>query len=129
MPLRGLGEEEKGVLWEFVGRFVGGGKAGWGVWCVLEGVGGGVVEGAAGAAGAEEVGGVGGVGMNRVELKDMENEQEAVLKVYCWGEVVGEVWNVIFLGTGKKVRGSGARWVGMRERGGEAVEEVVVWMK
>lgn len=29
--------------------------------------------------------------------------------------MVGEVWNVLFLGTGKKVKGCGARWVGMRE--------------
>lgn len=114
MPLGGLGEEERGVLWEFLGRFVGGGKAGWGVWCVLEGV---VWDG------------VGGVGLKGVELVDMEDGQEAVLKVYCWGEVVGEMWNVIFLGTGKKVRGSGARWVGMGEREGQAMAEVVVWMK
>jgi len=79
--------------------------------------------------GEEGVGDVGGVGMNGAELADMKDEPEAVLKVYCWGEVVGEVWNVIFLGTGKKVRGSGARWVGMREKEKEAVPEVVVWMK
>lgn len=120
MPLGGLGEEEKGVLWEFLGRFVGRGKAGWGVSCVLEGVGRGEVDG-------ED--GVGVVGMNGVGLEDMKDEQEALLKVYCWGEVVGEIWNVIFLGTGKKVRGSGARWVGMREKEKEAVPEVVVWMK
>ena len=117
VPLGGLGEEERGVLWEFLGRFVGGGKAGWGVWCVLEGVDGG------------QVGGVGGVWMDGLVLEDMEDEQEEVLKVYCWGEIVGEIWNVIFLGTGKKVRGSGTRWVGVQERDGEVVAEVVVWMK
>lgn len=119
MPLGGLGEEERGVLWEFLGRFVGGGKAGWGVWCVLEGDG----------VGGEGLNGVGGMGVDGEVLEDMEDEQEAVLKVYCWGEIVGEIWNVILLGTGKKVRGSGARWVGMGEMDGEAVAEVVVWMK
>ena len=94
----------------------------------------GVEAGGVGGSGGKFVeidgaGGVGDVGMHGPDLEDMQDEQEAVLKVYCWGEVVGEIWNVIFLGTGKKVRGSGARWVGMRERNGKAVEEVVVSMK
>lgn len=125
MPLGGMWEEEKGVLWEFLGRFVRGGKAGWGVWCGLEGVEADSGELVGNDGGRE----VGGVGINGSALDDMQDEQEALLKVYCWGEVVAEIWNVIFIGTGKKVRGSGARWVGMREEDGVAVEEVVVWMK
>lgn len=107
-----MAEEEKGVLWEFLGRLVGGGKAGWGTHCTLERM---------------------GKNGHEIELEGIEGgekeEEEVVLKVYCWGEVVAELWNVLFLGTGKKVRGSGAKWVGMAEKDGSVGEELVVWMK
>ena len=42
---------------------------------------------------------------------------EAV-KVYCWGEVVGEIWLLLFIASGRGVKGTGARWV---DAGGVAV--------
>ena len=62
--------------------WVGRGKAGWGVWCAREVVG-------------EE--GKGGVG--------------EVWRVYCWGEVVREVYLLLYLASKRKVRGMGMRWV------------------
>ena len=102
---------------------MGKGKAGWFVCCVLEGI------SSPPFTGLDESE---GTFWTSDDLRG-EQEEESVLKVRCWGEVVGEVWNVLFLGTGKKVRGSGARWVTLREEVREGkrkvVDEVVVWMK
>lgn len=49
--------------------------------------------------------------------RERERERE-VVKVYCWGEVVGEVWLALFIGSKRKIKGSGARWV---DAGGVAV--------
>lgn len=43
---------------------------------------------------------------------------EEVVKVYCWGEVVGEVWILLYIGSDKKVRDVEAKWV---DAGGVAV--------
>lgn len=45
-------------------------------------------------------------------------EEEEVAKIYCWGEVVGEVWLLLFLASDRRVIGAGAKWV---DAGGEAV--------
>lgn len=49
--------------------------------------------------------------------RERERERE-VVRVYCWGEVVGEVWLALFVGSKRKIKGSGARWV---DAGGVAV--------
>ena len=49
--------------------------------------------------------------------RERERERE-VVRVYCWGEVVGEVWLALFIGSKRKIKGSGARWV---DAGGVAV--------
>ena len=41
-----------------------------------------------------------------------------VVKVFCWGEVVGEIWLALFIGSKRKIKGTGARWV---DASGEAV--------
>lgn len=41
-----------------------------------------------------------------------------VVKVYCWGEVVGEVWIMLFIASGRKIKEVDARWV---DAGGAAV--------
>ena len=41
-----------------------------------------------------------------------------VVKIYCWGEVVGEMWLMLFVGSRRAIKGVGARWV---DAGGVAV--------
>lgn len=54
--------------------------------------------------------------------KDMSGKQEEVVRIYCWGEVVGEIWVLLFMASSRKVKGAGARWI-------DAGGEVVVIMK
>lgn len=51
-------------------------------------------------------------------FREVEEGGEEVAKIYCWGEVVREVWLVLFIASHRKVLGVGARWV---DAGGEAV--------
>lgn len=67
--------------------------------------------------------GRGGDGEGEGDGKDGGGERgkrrgEEVVKVYCWGEVVGEMWLLLFIGSGRKIKGVGVRWV---DAGGEAV--------
>lgn len=48
--------------------------------------------------------------------------KDEVCKVWCWGEIVGEVWLFLFVGSKKATRGCGAKWV-------DAFGEAVVVMK
>ena len=41
-----------------------------------------------------------------------------VAKIYCWGEVVREVWLLLFVASHRKVLGAGAKWI---DASGEAV--------
>lgn len=88
---------------EFVGE---NGQAGWGTWCVRE---------------FREGGGGDGDGDGDEEGNHgMASRQpmEEIVKVYCWGEVVGEIWLLLWVGSKRKVDGVGARWV---DAGGVAV--------
>ena len=77
---------------------MGGGRAGWGVWAEWE------------RPGTEKT--KDGLEKEKTSLEKAiaGNEQELV-RVYCWGEVVGHVWLVLLLATSRKVKGMGARWV------------------
>ncbi|KAG7008908.1 hypothetical protein G7Y79_00004g014920 [Physcia stellaris] len=89
-------EERKIGFWGFLELYIRAGKAGWGVWCALEG---------------------------REEREERGVEEEGVVaRIYCWGEVVGEVWNVLFLASRRRIQGTGACWV-------DAEGMVVVRMK
>lgn len=98
VPIDGFDEKVKKELWDHLRTFVGGGQAGWGTWCVWE---------------SEEL----------IRGKDGDKENRAprhreVVKVYCWGEVVGEIWLLLFIFSGRKVGKTDAQWV---DAGGEAV--------
>jgi len=86
---------------------VGEGRAGWGTWCVREYVD--VVR--------EEI-----IVNEGKDVGEGESRREEVAKIYCWGEVVGEIWLVLFLASSRKVKGVGARWI-------DAGGQVVVAMK
>ena len=95
-----------------MGEFVGdNGQAGWGTWCVRE-----FQEGSCAV-----------VGNDRDDGVDEENQlrrpmEEEVVKVYCWGEVVGEIWLLLWMASKRKIKGVGARWV---DAGGVAVVVMV----
>jgi hypothetical protein len=65
------------------------------------------------------------VGSGKETGSDKDNQsprrQEEVAKIYCFGEVVGEIWIVLFLATERKIKGVGAKWI-------DASEEAVVIM-
>ena len=88
----------KTKFWTFLTRFIGGGCAGWGVWCIRE-----LVHQSTG------------------DSSDKENEPpraEEVVKVYCWGEVVREVWLGLYGGSEKRLRNMGTKWI---DAGGDVV--------
>ncbi|KAL6720786.1 hypothetical protein ACLMJK_002711 [Lecanora helva] len=89
IPLARWSHEVKNKFWEFLKTYIQGGRPGWGV-----------------RAFRERVAGEG--------TREGEEEEE-VVKVYCWGEVVGYVWLMVFIASGKEIRGVGARWVDWRE--------------
>ena len=45
-------------------------------------------------------------------------EKEEVAKIYCWGEVVGHIWLLLFIASRRGVRGVGSKWI---DASGEAV--------
>ncbi|KAK5131846.1 hypothetical protein LTR08_000513 [Meristemomyces frigidus] len=85
---RGLQES----FWGFLEKMVGGGEAGWGVWCCR----------------AEDEDGDGGKGERGLRS----------VKVFCWGEVVRHVYLLLYVASKSKVRKAGLRWV---DGGGEVV--------
>lgn len=92
LPIQNWEEALKTKFWEFLSRFIGEGRAGWGVWCSRH----------------AEVG-------EQFSGSNKENRKPEVVKemvkVYCWGEIVGEMWLVLFLASERKVKGVGARWI------------------
>lgn len=98
MPIDGWDEKLRNEFWKYLTAFVGGGQAGWGTWCVWE-------------------------TREPILSKDSDKENHApqhreVVKVYCWGEVVGEIWALLFMASGRKIKGIGAQWI---DAGGVAV--------
>lgn len=96
-------EVRKAKFWQFLTIFISEGRAGWGVWCSKE------VESDSNNTGSSK------------ENRDPEAMRE-VVKVYCWGEVVREVWLMLWLASAKRILNTGARWVDAQ---GETVFEMI----
>ena len=91
VPIQAWNEDLKNRFWQFLARFVGEGRAGWGVWCSRE------FRGDMQLTGSSK------------ENKD-PNTREEVVRMYCWGEVMGELWLLLFVASERQIKGTGARW-------------------
>ncbi|KAL8719683.1 MAG: hypothetical protein Q9225_003338 [Loekoesia sp. 1 TL-2023] len=103
-------------MWAFLEDFIQGGHAGWGVWAVFEE---GLPVGDKSVAEAED---------GDVRREDSEKSLDGrggrgngTVKVYCWGEVVPEIYTVLVLATKRKVKKCGARWI---DAGGDVVVDM-----
>lgn len=45
-----------------------------------------------------------------------------VCKVYCWGEIVPEIWLLLFMASHRQIKGCGAAWI-------DAGGKIIVQMK
>ncbi|OJJ46166.1 hypothetical protein ASPZODRAFT_152374 [Penicilliopsis zonata CBS 506.65] len=79
-------------FWTFLRDFIArDGRAGWGVWCILE----------------------------RSEPEATDNaEMKMLLKVYAWGETAVHIYLLLFLASERRIRGMGAQW---RDGGNDTV--------
>ena len=82
----------KAKFWQFLIIFISEGRAGWGVWCSKE------FESNVYNTGSSK------------ENQDPIAMNE-IVKVYCWGEVVREIWLLLWLASAKRIIGTGSRWV------------------
>lgn len=82
--------------WEFLHEYIGRGKAGWGVWCVRDG------------------GNVGEGGEDGRHIQKVGKQW----RIYCWGEIVSEVFLLLYLASSRRIRSAGACWF---DGGGDCV--------
>ncbi|MCJ1410345.1 hypothetical protein MMC19_004430 [Ptychographa xylographoides] len=113
-------------FWSFLEQLVGEGRAGWGVWCErLE-----CVESKKGTqtiesrypgrntgsgSPAAEIIEAGNADAERTEKDGSGNTvkelRDEVVKMYCWGEVVGHIYLVLYIAGDRRIKYSGAKWV------------------
>lgn len=138
--------------WSYLQEFIGEGRAGWGVWCVIEteprakrrlGTDNKKREEEEKKGGGAEVGevqqppagdplsGHGNDGWRTATQMDIDEAEpppppptpaQEIWKFYCWGEQVPAIWLLIFIATNRKAKGCAAAWLDSRE-------ETVVLMK
>ncbi|KAL8936294.1 MAG: hypothetical protein Q9216_005011 [Gyalolechia sp. 2 TL-2023] len=112
-------------MWETLTNVIQSGSGGWGVWAVFEerrlrdGD-----DGFGGEEGEED----GNAWRDFGEMDDSSEGSVGVggggggtVKVYCWGEIVPEIYAVLFTATGRRIKGCGARWI---DAGGCAVVDM-----
>ena len=100
IPITSFALDIKASFWDFMKQFVEEGRAGWDAALVLE-------EGGSGSWG---------------ELLEGEEGQGLVVKVFCWGEVVGHLWLILWVASQRRIKGVGATWRSV-------TEEVIVTME
>lgn len=105
--------DQKTRFWDFLKDHIGKGLAGFGVSCFLE---------MTPVTGANESGERNGIQEGIEDGGRLQEDRELIAKIYCWGEVVGEIWNVLFIAGHRQIKGIGACWI-------DAEDNVVVRMK
>lgn len=89
------------TFWEYLKDFIGAGRASWGVWCVVET----------------------GRDLDSKKRDGYNGDDRCkVCKVYCWGEIVPEIWLLLFMASHRQIKGCGAAWI-------DAGGEIIVQMK
>ena len=105
--------DQKTRFWEFLKEHIGKGLAGFGVSCFLE---------MTRVNGANETGNDNASQEGIVAGGTPQEDRELVAKIYCWGEIVGEIWNVLFIAGHRQIKEIGTCWI-------DAENKVVVRMK
>ncbi|KAL2216508.1 hypothetical protein M432DRAFT_582861 [Thermoascus aurantiacus ATCC 26904] len=94
-------------FWSFLSDFIAKeGRAGWGVWCILE---------------EAQSSGTDTAPSTSQRYENGNNTKSLTLKVYAWGEVAAHVYLLLFLASERRIRGMRAQWK-------DGVEETVIEM-
>ncbi|MCJ1280530.1 hypothetical protein MMC21_008359 [Puttea exsequens] len=116
LPLSPLPPPLVAKFWDYLTLFIGESRAGWGTWAVRE-----MVEDDSVSASVD-----GDEGSATEKKREREDDKpasvagtgEEIARIYCWGEVVSEVWLVLWIASNRQIKGTGAKWMDAR---GEAV--------
>ncbi|MCJ1306737.1 hypothetical protein MMC25_000380 [Agyrium rufum] len=98
-------------FWNYLAEYIGAGKAGWGVWAeILMGNGINIErrdtvdrdrsKGSGQQGGVHHFAGQNGI----------DSDGDWIVRVWCWGEVVGHIYLLLFLASERKVKGMAATW-------------------
>lgn len=88
-------------FWTFLSDFIKEGRAGWGVWCILEAEG---DEGSNSTSPSKEA-------EEHSHSTDSVKAQHLVsLKIFTWGEIARHIYLLLFLASERQIRKMGAQW-------------------
>ena len=110
IPLHAWKASDAKNLWQFLETFVGGGDAGWNTRCWW-----GLIE----RDHDKQSGSDSDQALWNGEM--IPEGMMEVIKVFCWGEVVREIWLMLYIGSKRAIKGLGSRWIGPNKEGTEQV--------
>ena len=90
-------------MWEWLASFIARGCGGWGTWAIFE-------EGRLERFDGED-GWMGEMGDQEPVIESGDGPAFGRVKVFCWGEVVSEIYVLLFLATNRRVKRCGAQWI------------------
>ncbi|KAE8160562.1 hypothetical protein BDV40DRAFT_212674 [Aspergillus tamarii] len=85
-------------FWSFLSEFIKEGRAGWGVWCILE----------------DFLSAQLPHNTHESALREMDIRQ-LTLKTYAWGEIASHIYLLLFLASERRIRKMGAQWRDSRD--------------
>jgi hypothetical protein len=92
------------TFWTFLTDFISkDGRAGWGVWCILE-------RSPPPASEGESI-----TPPNSGMTESIDVSVPVSLKVYAWGEIAMHIYLLLFLASERRIRGMGVQWRDARE--------------